>query len=409
MPSAPRSDFSPVHTAMREAVDAGLLCGVSSAVLQGRELVDLHCEGMADREAGVPLRTDHLFRIFSNTKLVTSCAVMMLWEEGRIDLDDAIESWIPQLGERRVLRPGATRIDDTEPARSSITIRQLLSHSAGLSYGLLDPGTTMFKAYNAHKVLSPSTTLEQMIDQLAQLPLSFHPGTDWEYSVATDVLSRLVEVVSGQGFDRFIQSRILAPLGMRDTGFVVPEDQQDRLVAYYAGASLTRPMEPGLTRTDDAPWPGAYRKPVARLSGGGGLVSSLPDMITLIRSLIPGGPMLLQPETVELMMSNQLPEGVGIRFPTVGEARGKVFGLGGAVTVDTSSIDPPDSIGEFQWGGIAGTHWWINPQRNIAGIVMAQRQMAFWHPFSFAIKRAVYQVMCDEPSAPQAGSDTSAA
>ncbi len=114
-----RSDFSPVHAVMREAVDADLLSGVSSAVLHGRELVDLHCEGMADREAGVPLRADHLFRIFSNTKLVTSCAVMMLWEEGRIDLDDAIESFIPQLGERRVLRPGATRIDDTEPARSS--------------------------------------------------------------------------------------------------------------------------------------------------------------------------------------------------------------------------------------------------------------------------------------------------
>jgi CubicO group peptidase (beta-lactamase class C family) len=205
------------------------------------------------------------------------------------------------------------------------------------------------------------------------------------------VLSRLVEVASGQRFDDFLQARIFGPLGMKDTGFVVPEDQQHRLVAYYAGASLTDPMNPGLTRTDDSPWPGAYRKPVPRLSGGGGLVSSLPDMIALIRSLIPGGPMLLQPETIELMMSNQLPEGTFIRFPTVGEAKGKAFGLGGAVTLGASSIDPPDSVGEFQWGGIAGTHWWINPRRQLAGIVMAQRQMAFWHPFSFAIKREVYR------------------
>lgn len=384
-------DFSPVHAAMQSAVDARLLAGVSSAILRGRDLVDLHCVGQADRETGTPLRVDHLFRIFSNTKLLTSCAVMLLWEEGRIHLDDPIEHYLPQLADRKVLKPGAQSIDEVEPARSPITIRHLLSHTSGLSYGLLDPGSTMYKAYTERKVLSPATTLAEMIDLLADLPLSFHPGTAWEYSVATDVLSRLVEVVAAQPFDAFLASRILVPLGMTDTGFVVPADQRHRLTAYYAGASLTDPLEPGLKRTDNAPYPDAYLKPAPRLSGGGGLVSSLPDMIALIRSLIPGGPMLLQPETIALMMTNQLPEGVFIRFPTIGEARGKVFGLGGAITVATSSIDPPDSLGEFQWGGIAGTHWWINPRRELAGIVMTQRQMAFWHPFSFAIKREVYK------------------
>lgn len=385
-----RFDFSALHAAMRRPIEADLLAGVSSAVLHGRELVDLHCEGLADREAGTPLAADHIFRIFSNTKLLTSIAVMLLWEEGRVGLDDPVEKFIPQLGARKVLRPGATSIDDTEPARSAITIRQLLSHTSGLSYGLLDPGTTMFKAYVARKVLNATTTLADMMDVLAELPLSFHPGTAWEYSVATDVLSRLVEVISGQPFDAFLKTRILDPLGMTDTGFVVPEQDHHRLVAYYAGASLTDPMQPGLTRTDDAPWPGAYLRPFARLSGGGGLVSTLPDMIALIRALIPGGPTILRPETIALMMTSQLPEGLFIRFPTVGEAKGKAFGLGGALTLATSSIDPPDSVGEFQWGGIAGTHWWINPRRNLAGIVMAQRQMAFWHPFSFGIKRAVY-------------------
>lgn len=385
-----RLDFSGLHASMQRVVDADLLAGVSSAVLRGRDLVDVHCTGLADREAGTALRTDHLFRIFSNTKLLTSCSIMLLWEAGQLGLDDPIERWIPQLGARRVLKPGATSIDDTEPARSSITVRQLLSHSAGLSYGLLDPGTTLFKAYIERKVLNATTPLSAMMDVLAELPLSFHPGTAWEYSVATDVLSRLVEVVSGQRFDEFLAARIFTPLGMTDTGFVVPPEQQHRLVAYYAGASLTDPMKPGLKRTDDAPYPGAYRQPFARLSGGGGLASSLPDMLALIRSLIPGGPMLLKPETVQLMMSNQLPEGTFIRFPTVGEAKGKAFGLGGAVTLATSSIDPPDSENEFQWGGIAGTHWWINPRKQLAGIVMAQRQMAFWHPFSFAMKREVY-------------------
>jgi CubicO group peptidase (beta-lactamase class C family) len=388
--AASRFDFSKVHAAMRRPVEAGLLAGVSSAVLHGRDLVDLHCEGQADREAGTPLDAGHIFRIFSNTKLLTSIAVMLLWEDGRLGLDDPIERFIPQLGNRYVLRPAATSIDDTEPARGSITIRQLLSHASGLSYGLLDPGTTMFKAYVGRKVLNANTPLADMMDVLADLPLSFHPGTSWEYSVATDVLSRLVEVVSGQTFDAFLKARILDPLGMTDTGFVVPEGSKHRLVAYYAGASLTDPLEPGLTRTDDAPYPGAYLRPFARLSGGGGLVSTLPDMIALIRALIPGGPTILKPATIALMMTSQLPDGVFIRFPTVGEAKGKAFGLGGAVTLATSSIDPPDSVGEFQWGGIAGTHWWINPRRNLAGIVMAQRQMAFWHPFSFGIKRAVY-------------------
>lgn len=387
-------DFSGLHAAMRKTVDADLLVGVSSAVLRGRTLVDLHCIGRADRERNEDLRTDHLFRIFSNTKLFTSCAIMLLWEAGQLGLDDPVERYIPQLAHRQVLRPGATAIDQVDPARSPITIRQLLSHSAGLSYGLLDPGTVMFKAYTGAKVLNPTTPLSAMMDVLADLPLSFHPGTSWEYSVATDVLSRLVEVISGLSFDAFLSERIFAPLGLRDTGFVVPTAEQHRLVGYYAGASLTDPLKPGLTATPDAPYPGAYRRAMARLSGGGGLVSSLPDMIALMRGLIPGEagdpPTLLKPATLELMMRSHLPEGVFIRFPTVGEAKGKAFGLGGAVTLACSSIDPPGSEGEFQWGGIAGTHWWINPRKRLAGLVMAQRQMAFWHPFSFAMKRAVY-------------------
>jgi CubicO group peptidase (beta-lactamase class C family) len=148
-------DFRPAHAAMRRFVDGNILSGVSSAVLVGRHLVDLHCVGWASKEAQTPLRVDNIFRVFSNTKLVTSCAALLLFEEGRFQLDDPIENYIPQLANRRVLLPGATSLEETEPAKSSITIRHLMSHSSGLSYGLFDAGTPVFKAYNDRKCSIP--------------------------------------------------------------------------------------------------------------------------------------------------------------------------------------------------------------------------------------------------------------
>src|ERR1700709_921746 len=164
-------DFSEAHAAMQRYVDGNLLSGVSSAVLVGRELVDVNYAGWAAQEAQTPLRADHIFRVFSNTKLVTSCAALMLFEEGKFGLDDPIEKYIPQLGNRKVLRPGATSRDEPDPAKSPITIRQLLSHSSGLSYGFFDPGTVIFKALNERGVHNPMTTLAQMVHVRATLPL----------------------------------------------------------------------------------------------------------------------------------------------------------------------------------------------------------------------------------------------
>jgi CubicO group peptidase (beta-lactamase class C family) len=386
-------DFTQAHAAMQRYVDGNLLSGVSSAVLVGRELVDVNYAGWADKEAQTPLRADHIFRVFSNTKLVTSCAALLLFEEGKFKLDDPIEKYIPQLGNRKVLRPDAASLDQTEPAKSSITIRHLMSHSSGLSYGYFDPGSLIFKALNERGVHNPMTTLAQMVDVLAGLPLIYHPGTSWEYSLAIDVVARLVETISGQTFDKFIQARIFDPLGMVDTGFVVPEKDQGRLVAYYAGADLMEPMKPGLTRTDNAPFPGAYLRPIARLNGGGGLVSTLPDMVALIRSLLPGGPTLLKPETIALMMTNQLPDGQWIRFALMGEQPGKAHSLAGGLILKPSPFDHPDAAGELYWGGVAGTQWWISPKKNIAGVMMTQRQMAFIHPFVFEFKRLAYEAV----------------
>jgi CubicO group peptidase (beta-lactamase class C family) len=386
-------DFSTARTAMQRYVDREIVAGVSWAVLRGRELVDQQCVGLADREANVPLRSDHIFRAFSNTKIVVTCAIMLLVEQGAIDLDDPIEKFLPQLGHRKVLKPGATSLADVEAAASPITIRQLLTHTAGLSYGIFDPGTVLFKGYNEARVLNPLTPLADMIDRLADLPLSYHPGTSWEYSVATDVLGRVVEIASGKPLDNFLKTHIFDPLGMIDTGFFVPEAEQGRLVAYYRGADVLDPMKPGLWRIDDQPYPQAYRRPFPRLSGGGGLVTTLPDMLALVRALLPGADTLLKPDTLRQMMTNQLAAGQTIRFANLGPIPGKGFGLGGAVTFAPSPFDPPNSTGEFQWGGVAGTHWWICPQANTAGVLMAQRAMGFWNPFFFEFKRLAYQAV----------------
>jgi CubicO group peptidase (beta-lactamase class C family) len=384
-------DFRSAHAAMQRYVDENFLSGFSSAVLVGRDLVDVQYIGWADKEARIPLRVDHIFRIFSDTKLITSCAALLLFEEGHFQLDDPVEQFIPQLANRRVLHPDATSLDQTEPAVGPITIRHLMSHSSGLSYGLLDPGTLIFKAYNERKVLNSATTLAEMMDALADLPLVFYPGTSWEYSVATDVLARLVEVISGQRFDAFLQSRILGPLGMVDTGFVVSD--RNRLVAYYAGADPVDPMKPGLVRADDSPYPGANLRPFPRLSGGSGLVSTLPDRVALIRSLLPGGPTLLKPDTTEQMMSNQLPRDVWIHFTGFGLLRGKGHGLAGALTLEPSAFDHQDARGELFWGGRAGTQWWISPETNTAGLIMAQRDQGFVHPFAVEFKRLVYEAV----------------
>jgi CubicO group peptidase (beta-lactamase class C family) len=386
-------DFTAAHAALRRWVDGDILAGASCAVLAGVDIVDLHCEGWANKESRTPMRADHIFRVFSNTKLVTSCAALLLYEDGRFHLDDPIDRFIPQLAKRRVLRPGAVRLDDTEPAAGPVTIRHLMSHSAGLSHPLFGTGTTINKAYHERKVPDTGITLSGLMDVLADLPLIFHPGTSWGYSVATDVVARLVEVLSGQRFDAFIRARIFEPLGMGDTGFVVPEESRHRFAALYAGADPLEPWKPGLTRADDAPYPGAYLRPVPRLSGNGGLVSTLPDMIALMRSLLSGSPALLKPETVTLMMTNQLPPGVWLSIPGLGEHRGKAFGLAGSILLERSRLEPNSAIGEMQWGGIAGTHWWLDPKSNTAGLLMTQRQMAFWHPFFFEFKKLVYEAL----------------
>lgn len=388
-----QSDFSALHSAMRAQVDQQFLPGLSTVLLREREVVDRFCYGHADREAGLALRDDHIFRMFSNTKLVTAVAMMMLVEEGRIRLEDPVSAYIPELGSRRVLRPGTQRIDDTEPAQSPITLHHLMTHTSGLSYGVFDPGTPQFKAYNNAGVLNPTQDLAGMIKALAPLPLSFHPGTQWEYSVASDVLGRVVEVVGGESFGSFLMRRIFEPLGMKDTDFWVPPGKRDRLCALYVGADLMDPTKPGLSRADDKPFPGAYVHKLPRESGGGGLVSTLDDTVRLIQSIVPGGPTLLKASTLELMFSNQLPLGICVRFPNVPLQPGWRFGLGSSVRVGSDPGQPEEVASEVSWGGLAGTIWWINPRLGIAGVLMTQRYFGFGNPYAYEFKRHAYKAL----------------
>jgi len=176
-----QSPFHELHAAMQSRVDRGFLPGVSTVLLRGREVVYRFVCGQADMEAGVPLRDDHIFRVFSNTKLLTSCAVLLLMEDGKLRMDDPIERYIPELGNRQVLRLGATRIDDVEPARRSITVLHLMTHTSGLGYGAFDPGTLLFNAYTQAGVHNPLLSQAQFIQALAPLPLNFYPGEQWEY------------------------------------------------------------------------------------------------------------------------------------------------------------------------------------------------------------------------------------
>lgn len=386
-------DFTPLHDAMQRWVDRDILPGVSAAVLVGNELADVHYAGWADREAGTKLGEDHIFRIYSNTKLMTSMAALLLYEEGCFQFDDPVETYLPQLADRVVLPPDAAGMADAVPAATKMTVRHLLTHTAGLTLGLFPAETVAAKLHFDATLGDPNITLAEMVDRMAPLPLLYHPGATWAYSMATDVVARLVEVWSGQTFGDFLQRRIFAVAGMTDTGFYVPAGKQDRLVTLYDGADIMKPMEGGLTRMDGPYLGNDYLKPMPKQSGAGGLVSTLPDMVALLRALSDPARMILKPETMELVYANQLPAGQYINFLGMGTLTGKGHGLASAVSLAPLKGEADAIAGEFYWGGIAGTQWWVSPRHNLAGAIMTQRRMAFSHPFSRELKKAIYDAV----------------
>lgn len=350
--------------------------------------------GMMDKEAGKPMRKDAIFRIYSMAKAVTGVATMILYEEGRFSLNDPISKFIPELGsmqvavERTVAATGR-RIVYTVPAEGQITIRDLLRHTSGLNYtGPRDEkGEFMFTKAG---VMSPAITIEESVKRAAKVPLVHQPGTIWDYSISQDVLGRLIEVVSGRTLDQFFAERIFKPLEMVDSGFYVPQEKWERL------ASLYTPNPDKTIKRHAGPPQESYKKPATLLSGGGGLVSTALDYARFCQMLASGGQLdgarILSRKTVELMSADHLGD---LPRTTALLQTGYGFGLTFAVNRGVGETGAVGSKGEYNWGGAAGTRFWIDPQEQMIGIFMVQILPHTGLTYGSEFKQLAYQAIND--------------
>jgi CubicO group peptidase (beta-lactamase class C family) len=369
----------------RRYVDGGYLPGLLTYVFRKGQLVHTGIYGHMDIERGKKMREDAIFRIYSMSKPITAVALMMLVEEGLIGLDDAVHSHIPAWKSLGVYASGTpSLLADAPPSfMTTQTLRpmkvvDLATHTSGLTYGFM-MRTAVDAAYRKAKVTDRQTPggLQGMIDQLAQIPLDFSPGTAWNYSVAIDVLGYLVEKLSGMSFGEFLRKRLFEPLGMIDTAFHVPADKTMRFTSCYQPETKGG----GLKLQDDAR-ESAYAKPPMLESGGGGLVSTAHDYLRFCRMMLNGGTLdgvqILSPKTVALFSLNYLPDGREVAdmalpgmFSESGYA-GVGFSLGCGVNVDVAKTRLPGSLGEYFWGGAAATAFWIDPKEALTVVFMTQ-------------------------------------
>ncbi|GIG86147.1 serine hydrolase domain-containing protein [Plantactinospora endophytica] len=381
-------------------VDAGQLAGWQIVVTRRGEIAHASTYGARDREAGLPVEPDTLWRIYSMTKPITSVAAMMLWEEGRLQLTDEISRWLPEFADVRVYDRGSALKPYTVPAVEPIRVWHLLTHTAGLTYGFLQTSVVdgMYRAAGYDLYPPSHFDLAAATEGLARLPLLFQPGTAWGYSVATDVLGRLVEVVSGQSLDTFFTERIFTPLGMTDTGWWAEGADADRLAACYA----VHPQTGQAVRYDQVGTL-ALKKP-ALLSGGGGLLSTAADYHRFTQFLLRGGELdgvrLLGPRTVRFMTRNHLPGGQDLgRLSTGGFAEttfdGIGFGLGFAVVQDPVPSRTPSNAGEFYWGGMASTAFWVDPVDEITTLLFTQLVPSSTYPLRAELRQLVYAALVD--------------
>lgn len=380
-----------INVVMQRYVDEGKYAGILTMIARRGQIAHLDCFGMMDVEAGKPMQPDAIFRIYSMSKPITSVAVMMLYEEGHFELNTPVSEFIPGFKDAKVFVQETESGLELADLEREVTIHDLLTHTSGLSYGS-DENSPVDALYRRAFPRSEEGTLEKMVEVLPTLPLRFQPGQGWCYSFSTDVLGYVVQAVSGQTFDVFLTQRIFEPLGMVDTGFYVPAEKLDRFAALYGGA------EEGDLRLIEAPATSRYAKPPAFLSGGGGLVSTVRDYVRFAQMLLDGGELdgvrLLGCKTVELMMMNHLPEALLPFAVNPGEPTwGYGFGLGGKVMMDPPRAGILGSRGEYSWSGVASTGFWVDPQEEVIGLIMAQLM-----PFQSlvnALRVLVYQALVD--------------
>ncbi len=384
----------------RRYVDDGRLPGWQLAVVRDGRVAHADVYGRRDVEADLPVESDTIFRIYSMTKPITTVAAMMLWEEGAFELKDPVHRFIPAFRSSRVWRSGSVTNPVTEPQRDPIAIWHLMSHTSGLTYGFMyaHPVDELYRRAGFEWGVPAGCDLAEVCERIAALPLLFQPGAEWNYSMATDVLGRVVEVVGGQPLDDFLRTRIFEPLGMVDTGFFVPEDHQHRLAALYTAHPDTR-----LAVRLDAMGAAALSPPSAFL-GGGGLVSTTADYLRFQKMLLNGGELngvrLLSPRTVDYMTSNHLPGHADLTEygrPLFAETTfdGVGFGLGFSVTIDPVKAKVPGSVGDYAWGGAASTSFWNDPAEDLSVVFMTQLLPSSVHPIRSQLKQLVHQSLVD--------------
>ncbi len=366
-----------IRPVLQDYVDKGNLPGFLTVVARRGKIVHFETIGMRDVEGNKPVESDTIFRIYSMSKPITSVAVMMLYEEGHFQLGTPVSKFIPEFENMKVYNEDQTEILD---AKKKITVKHLLMHTAGFTYGWgdkpVDERYKELKIFDTVMDLTPSEKLANMVDKLGAIPLVHEPDEKWTYGVSTDVLGYFVQVVSGMPFEEFLQTRLFGPLGMVDTGFSVPPEKVDRFAALY------RPnKESGLERVGEAPLANdAYN---FFPSGGGGLVSTVADYMRFSQMLLNGGELdgvrILGKKTVELM-----------RYPHHDDW----FGLGFAVVTDKEPPNILESVGNFSWGGAAATTFWIDPQEELVGLLMTQL-LNNPYPFQQQFKVLTYQALTE--------------
>jgi len=391
-------------------IDSGRFPGTQLLIYRRGKIVHSTVQGFADVERKVPVKDDTIFRIYSMTKPITSVAFMMLVEEGRVAIDEPVHKYIPEWKNLGVFQAGTAPAFLTKPPSRPMLIVDLLRHTSGLTYGF-QQRSNVDAAYREMRIeeLDKGKTLQSVIDELAKLPLEFSPGEAWNYSVSADVIGYLIGKISGKPFEQFLKERIFDPLDMNDTDFFVPAAKARRFAACYSadpqgGVTLhATDRKGGLTLQDD-PTKSSFLSPPSFFSGGGGLCSTAADYLTFCRALLNGGELggvrLLGPKTLKLMTSNHLPGGRDL--PAMSRSlfseatyNGIGFGLGFAVTMDPAQTLIAGSPGEFNWGGLATTSFFIDPAEELITIFMTQVMPSSAYPIRRELRTMVYAAITD--------------
>lgn len=393
---------------MQRYIDEGKISCASTLIARRDHVVHAQCQGRANIEANQPVTPETIFRIYSMTKPIVSVALLMLYEEGHFQLNDPVSSLLPAFKNTKVCaRPSWYEMELTDQS-PEMTIQDLMRHTAGLSYGFYQD-SPIDEMYRQARILG-NDTLADMIDRVAEIPLYYQPGTGWRYSVATDVVGRLVEVVSGQLLNEFLQQRIFEPLGMTDTGFWVPEGRVDHFVAMYEAIGATTGVGVGAAASDDATEtatphlklvdPNDQSRFVSNrtmFSGGGGLVSTMTDYLQFAKMLLNrgelNGELFIGRKTHELMTMNHVPEQLLPYQVGPDPSYGHGFGLGVTVLMDVAQSAELGSVGTYGWSGMANTDFWIDPVEEVIGIFMTQLLPSSHYPIKREFKTLAYQAM----------------